>query len=148
MKIKLVKYSKAGKNEGALTWTHWYVYVKEGVVFVLFVRLKTGIWYQQGRCKQTAQMITSIQFLEHDDVIKWKYFPGFWPFVRGIHWSPGNSPHKGQSRGALIFFLDLRLSKHSRGWWFETPSHSLWRHCNGKMAPLLPKILSDASKRW
>ena len=31
-------------------------------------------------------------------------------------------------------FFDLRLnkwlSKHSWGWWFETPSRSLWRHCN------------------
>ena len=27
----------------------------------------------------------------HDDVIKWKHFPRYWPFVRGIHrW-----PHKG-----------------------------------------------------
>ena len=27
----------------------------------------------------------------HDDVIKWKYFPRYWPFVRGIHrsrWIP------------------------------------------------------------
>ena len=23
----------------------------------------------------------------HDDVIKWKHFPRYWPFVRGIHWS-------------------------------------------------------------
>ena len=23
-----------------------------------------------------------------------------------------------------------RLSKQSWSWWFETPSHSLWRHCN------------------
>ena len=32
----------------------------------------------------------------HDDVIKWKHFPRYWPFVRGIHRSPVNSPHKGQ----------------------------------------------------
>ena len=32
----------------------------------------------------------------HDDVIKWKHFPCHWPFVRGIHRSPVNSPHKGQ----------------------------------------------------
>ena len=38
----------------------------------------------------------------HDDVIKWKHFPRYWPFVRGIHWSPVNSPHKGQWRGDLI----------------------------------------------
>ena len=24
---------------------------------------------------------------DHDDVIKWKHFPRYWPFVRGIHWS-------------------------------------------------------------
>ena len=41
----------------------------------------------------------------HDDVIEWKHFPRYWPFVQGIHWSPVNSPHKGQWRGALIFSL-------------------------------------------
>ena len=41
----------------------------------------------------------------HDDVIKWKHFPRNWPFVRGIHRSPVNSPHKGQWRGALMFTL-------------------------------------------
>ena len=41
----------------------------------------------------------------HDDVIKSKHFPRNWPFVRGIHRSPVNSPHKGQWRGALMFSL-------------------------------------------
>ena len=39
----------------------------------------------------------------HDDVIKWKHSPRYWPFVRGIHRSPVNSPHKGHWRGALMF---------------------------------------------
>ena len=43
--------------------------------------------------------------VSHDDVIKWKYFPRYWPFVRGIHRSPVNSPHKGQWRGALMISL-------------------------------------------
>ena len=43
--------------------------------------------------------------LSHDDVIKWKHFPRYWPFVRGIHRSPVNSQHKGQWRGALMFSL-------------------------------------------
>ena len=34
-----------------------------------------------------------------------KHFPRYWPFVRGIHRSPVNSPHKGQWRGALMFSL-------------------------------------------
>ena len=69
----------------------------------------------------------------HDDVIKWKPFPRYWTFVRGIHRWPVNSPPKGQWRGALLFSLiclNKRLSKQSWGWWFETPSRSLWRHCN------------------
>ena len=41
--------------------------------------------------------------ITHDDVIKWKYFPYYWPFERGIHRSPVNSPHKGQWRRALMF---------------------------------------------
>ena len=41
----------------------------------------------------------------HDDVIKWKHFPRNWPFVRGIHRSPVNSPHIGQWRRALMFSL-------------------------------------------
>ena len=41
----------------------------------------------------------------HDDVIKWKYNPRYWPFVRGIHRSPVNSPYKDQWRGALMFSL-------------------------------------------
>ena len=41
----------------------------------------------------------------HDDVIKWKHFPRYWPFVRGIHRWPVNSPHKGQWHRALMFSL-------------------------------------------
>ena len=41
----------------------------------------------------------------HDDVIKWKHFPRYWPFVWGIHRSSVNSLHKGQWRGALMFSL-------------------------------------------
>ena len=49
----------------------------------------------------------------HDDVIKWKYFPRYWPFVREIHRSPVNFPHKGQWRGALMFTL---ICARKNGW--------------------------------
>ena len=42
---------------------------------------------------------------DHDDVIKWKHFPRYWLFVRGIHRSTVNSPHKGQWRGAWMLSL-------------------------------------------
>ena len=43
--------------------------------------------------------------IPHDDIIKWKHFPRYRSFVRGILRSPVNSPHKGQWRGALMFSL-------------------------------------------
>ena len=50
---------------------------------------------------------------EHDDVIIRKHFPRYWPFVRGIHRSPVNSPRKGQWRGTLRFSL---ISAWINGW--------------------------------
>ena len=49
--------------------------------------------------------IVDSQNKAHAGVIKWKHFPCYWPFVRGIHRSPVTSPHKGQWRGALRFSL-------------------------------------------
>ena len=52
----------------------------------------------------------------------------------------GNSPVPGKfpaqravTRSVDVFFdlrLNKRLSKQSWGWWFETLSRQLWRHCN------------------
>ena len=59
-------------------------------------------------CSKPQQSVTKREprvVMKHDDVIKWKHFPRYWPFVRGIHRSPVNSPHKGQWRGALMFCL-------------------------------------------
>ena len=61
----------------------------------------------------------------HDDAIKWKYFPRYWPFVRGIHRSPVNSPHKGQWRGALMFSL---ICAWIHGWINNRKAGDLKRH--------------------
>ena len=57
--------------------------------------------------------VTRPEWITHEDVIKWKHFPRNWPFVRGIHRSPVNSPHKGQWRGALMFTL---ICARINGW--------------------------------
>ena len=44
-------------------------------------------------------------YKHHDDVIKWKHFQRYWPFVLGIHRSLVNSQHKGQWHRALMFFF-------------------------------------------
>ena len=61
----------------------------------------------------------------HDDVIKWKHFPRYWPFVRGIHRSPVNSPHKGQWQGALIF---TSICVRINGWVNNRDAGDLRRH--------------------
>ena len=47
---------------------------------------------------------------------------------------PGEFPaQRPVTRSFDVFFdlrLNKRLSKQPWGWWFETPSWSLWRHCN------------------
>ena len=70
----------------------------------------------------------------HDDVIKWKHFTRYWSFVRGIHRSPDDSPHKSHWRGALIFSL---ICAWTNGWANKGNAgdlrrhvRSLWRHCN------------------
>ena len=82
--------------------------------------------------------------MHHDDVIKWKHFPRYWPFVQGIHRLPVNSQAK-TSDADLWYLFDLRmnkrLSKQAWGWWLETPSGPLWRHCNVNMRTLPTKIL-------
>ena len=57
----------------------------------------------------------------------------------------GNSPVPGEfpaqrpvTRSFDVFFdlrLNKRLSKQSWGWWFETLSRPLWRHCNDTCWP-------------
>ena len=63
----------------------------------------------------------------HDDVIKWKHFSRYRPFVRWI-------PHQRPVTRRFDVFFDLRpnkrLSKQWWGCWFETPSCPLWSHCN------------------
>ena len=61
----------------------------------------------------------------HDDVIKWKHFSRYWPFVRGIHRSPVNFPHKGPWRGALMFTL---ICVRINGWVNNREAGDLRRH--------------------
>ena len=41
----------------------------------------------------------------HDDVIKWKHFPHYWPFVRGIHRPPVN--FRTKASGAELWFFSF-----------------------------------------
>ena len=47
----------------------------------------------------------------HDDVVKWKAFPRYWPFMKGIHRSTVNSPQKRPVTRNFDVFFDLRPNK-------------------------------------
>ena len=68
----------------------------------------------------------------------------------------GTSPVTGEfptqspvTQGFDVFFdlrLNKRLSKQSWGWWFETPSRPLWRHCNEIIRACTNAIFNDRAK--
>ena len=79
---------------------------------------------------------------EHDDVIKWKHFPRYWPFVRGIHRSPVNSPHKGQWRGALMFSL---IYARIKGWVNNGEAGDLRRYRAHSDVIVMQRLVADDS---
>ena len=76
----------------------------------------------------------------HDGVFKWSNFPLLALYA-------GNSPFTGEfpsprpvTRGFDVFFDSICAwinATQSWGWWFEKPSHSLWRHSNIDSSPWL-----------
>ena len=66
----------------------------------------------------------------HDDVMKWKQFPHYWRYVRGIYRSPVDSLQKGPLMRNFGITFDVSphklLNKQSRGKWIKSP----WRRCN------------------
>ena len=69
-------------------------------------------------------------------------FPRFWPFIRGIHRSPVNSPHKGQWRGALMFYL---ICARTNDWVNNREAGALRRHCTHyDVTVIIPDVFAFA----
>ena len=68
-----------------------------------------------------------VYHVHHDDVMKWKHFPRYWPFVRGIHRSPvpGEFPAKRPVTG----YFDVSLiCVWINGWINNREAGDLRRH--------------------
>ena len=82
-------------------------------------------WYIQGQ--ETSHCW-------HDEVIKWKRFSVLLALCAGNSSVTGEFPTQRPVTWSFDVFFDLRLNKRlikqSWGWWFETPTCSLWRHCD------------------
>ena len=97
-----------------------------------------------------------ISFLYHVIAVWWYYPSMFWLHSMSIDIqdkirmtsSNGNIFRvTGHLCGEFDVFVDLRLnkrlSKQSWGWWFETLSRPLWRHCNVSTAQCQPYVWYD-----
>ena len=128
--VKVIKVSNYRLRNPSLTH-ECHFNITQWDVVIYHIRTPTQFSIELG-CGWWVIAFRNVHYIY--DVIKWKHFPCYWPSVREIHWSPVNSPHKSQWRGALMFSLicalNKRLSKQSWGWWLETPSRPLWRNCN------------------
>ena len=83
-------------NYDVVLWYSWHS---------IYIAICICIGYNEQRNCTSDYFHFNKYATSHDDVIKWKHFPRNWPFVREIHRSPVNFPHKGQWRGALMFSL-------------------------------------------
>ena len=63
-------------------------------------------------------------------------FPRYWPFVRGIHRWPVNSPHKCQRRGVLMFSL---ICAWINGWVNNRETGDFRRHRAHYDVTVMPK---------
>ena len=75
--------------------------------------------------------------MSYNGVMKCIHFPCHWPFVRAIHRSPMDSPHKSQWRGALMFSLIcawINVWANNLDMWFDVtsfPFFNIWA-CMGR----------------
>ena len=140
-------------NTKFLTKIHWRIWVEKGrphehhrlaigiilcgLCWTILCAVILSIWNSAieicsfvrvsliGRSSGAGEILDGCALLghEHDDVINWQHFPRYWPFVRGIHRSPANSPHT-QRRSFDVFF-DLRPNN---GWVNNSKAGDLKRH--------------------
>ena len=128
-------------------WTimdDWYTY-QYNYSMILTADIKHIEFYQVliillaggGTCSEGGSVSEAVLELTHLDSC-WRH--QMEPFSALVAICAGNSPVTGEfpaqrpaTRRFDVFFdlrVNVRLSKQLWGWWFETPSHQLWRHCN------------------
>ena len=91
---------------GQIKWDSKCLHYNLVLCVLTCITCQPDVMYSQKSLRLKDNIIKTPESVSsHDDVIKWKHFPRYWPFVWRIHRSPMISPHKGQRRGALMFSL-------------------------------------------
>ena len=121
--------------------SRWVQYLR--IIYPIVIIIQSACIYYGGGAHlywswkyywNSSECITNLTNISHTMTYSiihawWRHqletFPRYWPFVRGIHWSPVNSPHKGQWRGALMFSL---ICAWINGWVNNREAGDLRRH--------------------
>ena len=137
------------------TWSasaHWNtsIYITAKYIWIFLCLLEHMALVQNmpdgGVCKCPGCLLLVWNLVVlHDDVIKWKHIPRYWPFVLGIHRSPVNSPHKGQWRGALMFSL---IYVWISGWVNNREAGNLRRHLAHYDVTVIVDNNHDWTRSW
>ena len=74
-------------------------------------------------------IVITLSVARHDGIIKWSHFR-VTGHLCGEFTVTDEFPTQRPVTRSFDLHLNKRLSKQSWGWWFETLSRPLWRHCN------------------
>ena len=125
--------------------TMWTVYLKHGRRFVHFLFCCVSLQIELIHTNQDYVISSEEKSCEQLSISEVVLNKTWWrhemeTFSALLAICAGNSPVTGEfhaqrpvTRSFDIFFdlsLNKRLNKQSWGWWYETPSRPLWRHCN------------------
>ena len=119
---------KIGINNTKLTSSHdmWRLlnYFKEGLPHIANCLYYSCVWC----CSHADKAVI------HKQSSWWRHQMETFSTLLPLCAVTGEFPSQRRvTRSFDVFFdprLNKRLSKQSRRWWFKTPCHSLWRHCN------------------
>ena len=109
-----VTYNESIKISFVLKNPFISIYMHVRLKKIIATSIKTLLSQYNSQTLSRQQLNQEVwDFLFHDDVIKWKHFPRYRPFVKGIHRWLVDSLHKGQWRGALFFSM---ICDWTNGW--------------------------------
>ena len=87
-----------------------YIYTYIYIFIFIFICIHSSLWSSVYILNLIRWAIYLTNLSQSGCIVTWwrhqmEKFTRYWPFVRVIHRSPVNSPHKGQWRGAFVFSL-------------------------------------------
>ena len=102
---------------------------------------KWDLWHLRPSC---------IEVKFHDEVMTWECFPHYWPFVRGIHQSLVDCPHKGSViKGNTFHITDPLWGESTSDWWIALTKGQWFREFKLLFVESLNRLLNKQSScQW